>query len=90
MIIYIDDMIIISNDLDEVERLKGLLASEFEMKNFDSLKYFLGIEVSMGISEIFLCQRKYVLDLLIKIGIVDCRPVDTLIEYNHKVIEYPN
>lgn len=80
LIIYIDDRIIISNDSDEVERLKGLLASEFEMKNFDSLKYFLGIEVAMGISEIFLCQRKYVLDLLVKIWIVDCRPVDTLIE----------
>ena len=64
LIIYVDDMIITGDNSEEVERLKDLLASEFEMKDLGSLKYFLGIEVARGSSGIFLCQRKYVLDLL--------------------------
>ncbi|PRQ47582.1 putative RNA-directed DNA polymerase [Rosa chinensis] len=75
---------------EEVERLKDLLASEFEMKDLGSLKYFLGIEVARGSSGIFLCQRKYVLDLLTETGMLGCRPADTPIEQNHKLAEYPN
>ncbi|XP_040372840.1 uncharacterized mitochondrial protein AtMg00810-like [Rosa chinensis] len=90
LIIYVDDMIITGDNSEEVERLKDLLASEFEMKDLGSLKYFLGIEVARGSSGIFLCQRKYVLDLLTETGMLGCRPADTPIEQNHKLAEYPN
>lgn len=55
------------------------------MKDFGSLKYFLGIEVAKESSRIFLCQRKYVLDLLTETRTLDCRPGDTPIEQNHKL-----
>lgn len=64
LIIYVDDMVVTGGDLEEVERLKDQLALEFEMKDLGSLKYFLGIKVARGSSKIFLCQRKYVLNLL--------------------------
>ena len=79
LIIYVDDMIIIGNDIEEISRLQGQLASKFEMKNLGGLKYFLEIEVSKSKQGIFLSQRKYVLDLLSKMGLLDCKPVDTLI-----------
>lgn len=90
LIIYVDDMIITSDDSKKVERLKDLLASEFEMKFLGSLKYSLGIKVAMWSSRILLCQRKYVLELLIKTWMLDCRPDDTSIAQNHKLFEYPN
>ncbi|KAL6346427.1 hypothetical protein AAG906_033223 [Vitis piasezkii] len=38
------DMIIIGDNIEEIFKLQGQLATEFEMKNLGGLKYFLGIE----------------------------------------------
>ena len=64
MIIYVDDMIVTGNDQDEIFSLQQYLAFEFEMKKLGNLKYFLGIEVARSKHGIFLCQRKYIIDLL--------------------------
>jgi len=64
LIIYVDDMIVTGNDQDEISSLQQYLASEFEMKQLGNLKYFLGIKVSRSKHGIFLCQRKYTIDLL--------------------------
>nr|KYP33098.1 Retrovirus-related Pol polyprotein from transposon TNT 1-94 [Cajanus cajan] len=64
LIIYVDDMIVTRNDPDEISSLHKSLASEFDMKQLGDLKYFLGIEVARSKHGIFICQRKYVLDLL--------------------------
>ena len=37
---------------------------------------------------ILLSQRKYVLDLLTEVGLLECKPVDTLIVHNHRLGEY--
>ena len=42
-IIYVDDMVVTYDDLDEIEKLQMNIASKFEMKNLRGLKYFLGI-----------------------------------------------
>lgn len=60
------------------------------MKNLGELKYFLGIEVARSRLGIFLSQRKYVLYLLSEVGLLDYRPADTQIIWNHKLREYPN
>ena len=59
LIIYVDDMIITGDDLEEIESLKRNLFREFEMKDLGDLKYFLGIEVLRSQKGIFLRQRKY-------------------------------
>ncbi|RVW24916.1 Retrovirus-related Pol polyprotein from transposon RE1 [Vitis vinifera] len=90
LIVYVDDMVITGDDIEEISRLQGQLASEFEMKNLGGLKYFLGIEVARSTQGIFLSQRKYVLDLLSEVGLLECKPVDTPIVQNHKLGIYPN
>jgi hypothetical protein len=60
------------------------------MKDLGELKYFLGIEVARGREGIYLCQRKYILDLLTETGMLDCKPIDTPIEQNHCLAEYPD
>ena len=83
LIIYVDDMIIIANDVEEIKELKKKLFLEFEMKDLGNLKYFLGIEVLRSKQGIFIHQRKYILDLLAEIGMLDCKPAETLIVANH-------
>ena len=90
LIIYVDDIIITGDDREEISRLQKQLASEFEMTNLGGLKYFLGIEVAKSNQGIFLSQRKYILDLLSEVGLLECKPVDTLIVQNHKLGIYPD
>jgi Reverse transcriptase (RNA-dependent DNA polymerase) len=90
LIIYVDDMIITGDDVIEIAKLEEQLAQEFEMKNLGGLKYFLGIEVARSKEGIVLSQRKYILDLLAEVGLLDCKPVDTPVAQNIKLGEFPN
>lgn len=85
LIVYVDDIILTGDDLSEMNRLKASLASEFEIKNLGSLKYFLGMEVARSKEGIVISQRKYVLDLLKETGMSGCKPVDTPIDPNKKL-----
>lgn len=46
------------------------------------------MEVSRSKQGIFLSQRKYVLDLLTEVGLLDCKPIDTPIVQKHKLGVY--
>ena len=43
----------------------------------------MGIEVARSVLGISLCQGKYVIDLLIETGMLDCKPAETPIAVNH-------
>lgn len=85
LIVYVDDIVMTGDDLEEVSRLKAQLAGEFEIKDLGELRYFLGIEVARSDSGIFISQRKSVLDLLEERGMLGCRPADTPMEANHRL-----
>jgi Reverse transcriptase (RNA-dependent DNA polymerase) len=87
LIIYVDDMIITGNDKDEIKRLEERLSTEFEMKSLGRLKYFLGIEVMRSERGITLSQRKYILDLLAEVRMLNCKPADTPVIQNLKLEE---
>ncbi|PRQ37607.1 putative RNA-directed DNA polymerase [Rosa chinensis] len=90
LIVYVDDMIVTGDDPKEMNELQKYLSKEFEMKDLGQLKYFLGIEVARSKKGISLSQRKYVLDLLTETGMLDCSPIETPIEMNHRLAIYPD
>jgi hypothetical protein len=49
------------------------LASEFDMKDLGLLHYYLRLQVWQKRGEIFLGQGKYVVKILQKIGMMDCK-----------------
>ena len=56
LIMYVDDIIFTGDDIDEMEKLKRVLANEFEVKDLDFLRYFLGMEVARTTQGIVVCQ----------------------------------
>ena len=58
---------------------------EFEIKDLENLKYFLGMEVAKSKKSISVSQRKYTIDLLTETGMQGCRPADTPMEFNCKL-----
>ena len=58
LLIYVDDILIASNDVDAVNLFKQFLDNKFKLKDLGALKYFLGLEVARTTKGLSLCQRK--------------------------------
>ena len=80
LIVYVDDIVLTRGDIGEVERLKKVLATKFEVKDLGQMQYFLEMEVARSRKGISISQRKYVHDLLIETGMLGCKPSDTPIK----------
>ena len=74
LVVYVDDIVITGSNNAGIAALKNFLQSRFQTKDLGMLKYFLGIEVTRCKQGIFLCQRKYVLDLLKATGKLGAKP----------------
>ena len=64
------------NNEKEINELNRLIL-EFEIKDLGNLKYFLGIKVLRSKKGIFINQKKCILDLMAKIGMLDNKPTKT-------------
>ena len=81
-----DDIIVIEDDLKEIEWLKKHLAVKFDIKDLRRLRYFLGIDVAHLNKCIFISQQIYVLYLVKETEMLGCKPTNTLIEQNHRLV----
>ena len=86
LIVYVEDIVITGNDQDGIQRLKQHLFSHFQTKDLGKLKYFLGIEIVQSKSGVVMNQRKYALEILEEIGMLDCKPLDTRMDPNVKLV----
>lgn len=85
VLIYIDYLIITRNNEKEIQHVRKNLGVRFQMKKLGELKYFLGLEVERSSNGIFLCQHKYVKNLLYKFRLLDYKPISTPMEVNAKL-----
>lgn len=83
VLVYVDDLIVTGNSTTAISEFKQYLDSCFHMKDLGLLKYFLGIEVARSPDGIYLCQRKYVLDILQDTFLLGAQPSGFPIEQNH-------
>ncbi|GJV72029.1 ribonuclease H-like domain-containing protein [Tanacetum coccineum] len=82
LLVYVDDIVVTGNNVDEIDKFKVFLKSKFKIKDLGPLKYFLGIEVIKTEKDLCLTQRKYCLELLKEYGLLGCKPVSTPMEPN--------
>ena len=82
LLLYVDDMIIIGDDLSGIQELKDFLSQQFEMKDLGHLSYFLGFEITHSTYDLYITQAKYASDLLSRAGLTHSKTVDTPVELN--------
>ena len=86
LVVYVDDIVITDSDQDGIQKLKQHLFIHFQTKELRKLKYFLGIEIAQSSYGVVLSQWKYALDILEETGMLDCKPVDTSMVPNVKLV----
>ena len=62
--LYVDDLIITGNAEKLIDEIKEQLSQVFETKDIGELHYCLGLEVWNNVGQNFVCQSKYVRDVL--------------------------
>ncbi|CAL9012606.1 unnamed protein product, partial [Prunus brigantina] len=85
VLIYVDDLIVIGDNANEINNLKWYLKQKLAIKDLGVLKYFLGIEMATSHKGLFLNQRKYALDLLQESGMLDSKPARTPLDSKIKL-----
>ena len=84
ILLYVDDLVIVSADQEEILRVKFQLGASFELKDLGDLHYFLGIEVICTLEGLQTNQRHYVLSMIFKFGMTDCKSITTPLHRNVK------
>ncbi|KAK1697662.1 hypothetical protein QYE76_014359 [Lolium multiflorum] len=77
LLVYVDDIILVSSSVAATDRLIVALGSEFALKDLGKLHCFLGLEVTYSGDGLTLSQQKYSQDLLRRDGMLTCKPALT-------------
>ncbi|KAH9687674.1 hypothetical protein KPL70_014852 [Citrus sinensis] len=77
LLLYVDDMLVACKDREEIDKLKVLLNSEFEMKDLGYARKILGMEIRRNRSKgiMFLSQEKYLRKVLETFDMSKAKPV---------------
>jgi hypothetical protein len=85
ILLYVDDIILITSSHDLRKSIMALLASEFAMKDLGPLSYFLGISVTRHDGGLFLSQSTYASDIIARAGMASCKPSATPVDTKQKL-----
>ena len=78
------DNLFLTREKQQIAKCRRELTAKFEMKDLGSLHYFLSLEVWQNLGEIFLSQGKYIVDVLERFGMMDCKSMSTPMVSNLK------
>ena len=80
--VYVDDTIICSNSIDDLNMVKNELSNQFEMDDRGEIHYLLGMRIIRDRERRILTidQALYLEDVLRRFGMQDCKPMSTPLE----------
>jgi hypothetical protein len=75
--LYIDDMLLIGNNMNSIKEVKKQLSSNFDMKDLGAPNFILGMEIKRdrAARNIWLNQMKYIETILKCFNMQGCKPV---------------
>jgi hypothetical protein len=80
--IYVDDIIFGSTNEKFCEEFSRIMTKMFELSMMGELKFFLGFQIKQLKEGTFLCQTKYVKDMLKRFDMADSKPIKTPMALN--------
>ena len=85
--IYVDDIIYGSTNPSFCEEFGEMMSREFDMSMIGELSFFLGLQIKQLKEGTFVCQSKYVTDILKKSGMGDAKLIKD--SYGHQWASRP-
>jgi hypothetical protein len=76
----VDDIVLTASSTDFLRRTISALQQEFSMKDLGELHHFLGVAVQRRSDGMFLSQRQYILDVLERASMAECKPCSTPVD----------
>jgi hypothetical protein len=78
IVVYVDDLIISGLNVEEVNKLKNIIKGLFVCTDAGAMKEYLGVLLERRDDGAFvLSQRQYLLHVLQRFGMEDCKPCAT-------------
>ena len=90
LVLYVDDMLIAAQNKSDIQKLKGCLSAEFDMKDLGAARKILGVEIYRDRKQrrLFLSQEGYIKKILSRFGMSSAKPIDTPMASNSKLGMY--
>ena len=85
LLLYVDDLFLTGEE-NLITDFKKKLAAEFEMKDLGLMHYFLGIDIWQIPEKIFLNQGKFVVEILNRFDMLECKSMNTPMETKLKLL----
>jgi hypothetical protein len=85
LLLYVDDLFLTGEE-KLIAECKQRLSVEFEMKYLGLMHYFLGLEVWQSPERIFLNQGKYMVEILKRFDMLECKSMNTPMESKLKLL----
>ena len=85
--VYVDDLIVITKSIEDMNSLKVCLADRFKMKDMGELHYCLGISIERDEEKksLYMHQKQYITNTIEKFGLSNCKVVSTPADINVKL-----
>ena len=86
LVLYVDDILLASNNIGLLHETKIFLSNNFEVKDLGNASFVLGIQIYQDCSRriLGLSQKTYIDKVLSRFGMKDCAPGNTLIAKGDK------
>lgn len=77
LLVYVDDLLLVTNDVAQLKSVKSALRSRFEMKDMGEAEFILGVQIRRDRAkrQLFLSQAEYVRTVLERFDMQECKPV---------------
>jgi hypothetical protein len=77
VVMYVDDMLLVGNNMDAIKEVKSHLSFKFDMKDLGDANFILGLEIKRDRAnmKLWLNQRKYVETILQRFNIHGSKPI---------------
>ena len=85
--LYVNDILLASNDMEMIIATKGWLSSNFEIEDMGEVDYILGVKILRNRSKKLsgLSQQTYIKKVLERFQMHNCKPIDTPIAKNESL-----